>query len=101
VDPSDSLLKAADTAQLCGIVIILILIVVVGCRIAGQGPKGFASGLMEVAALFVACMLVLNPSGVLTTLGGFTGGIHKPTMPAVSAARTDAAIYQFDRIERV
>jgi hypothetical protein len=101
MDPSQSLLQAAGTAQLIGIAILIIMIIVVGCRIAGQGPKGFASGLMEVAGMFVAGMLIFNPTGVLITLGGFTGGIHKPTMPAVGAARTDAAIYQLDRIENV
>lgn len=78
-----AIVQAAGTVQLIGLAVILIMVIILGARILGQGAKGFASLFAEIGGLLVAIWIVARPNDVIHMLLGFVGGIQHPTAPAI------------------
>lgn len=79
---SNSLISGAREIQLLALAVVLIMAIIAGARIAGHGPKGFASGLLEVVSILVGLWIVIRPNDVLSMLIRLVGGIQTPTMPS-------------------
>lgn len=77
-----TLISGAREIQLIALAVIVIMAIIVGARIAGHGPKGFASGLMEVVSILIGLWIVVRPNDVLSMLLRLVGGIQTPTMPS-------------------
>lgn len=73
-----SIVNTAGTVQLIGLAIILIMVIVIGARVAGLGAKGFASLIGEVAGLLVALWIVARPNDATGILIRAVGGVQTP-----------------------
>jgi hypothetical protein len=75
------LVSLAHNIQLIMLVIALIMTIVLGARAMGQGPKGFALLLGEVAGLVAAVFFIIRPNDALHILTAAFGGVQTPVMP--------------------
>lgn len=78
----NALIAGAGQLQAFGLGILVIAIIVIGMRLVGQGPKGFASGLMEAAGVLLAAFLIMRPNDAMKLFSGMVGGIQIPVMPS-------------------
>lgn len=67
------------TVQAIALAIGLILVIVLGARIFGMGPKGFSSLLYEGGALLIAFYIVARPNDVAQIFLKGVGGVQAPT----------------------
>jgi len=77
-----AIVNIGGTVQLVGLAILVVITLILGARIAGQGAKGFASLILEVAGLLVALWFIARPNDVLTLLLHAVGGIQAPHLPS-------------------
>jgi hypothetical protein len=77
-----AIVNISGTVQLIGLAVLLVIVLVLGARIAGSGPKGFASAIIEVGAVLVALWFIARPNDVLNLLLRAVGGIQAPTLPS-------------------
>ena len=77
-----AIVNISSTVQLIGLAVLVVLVLVLGARIAGSGPKGFASAILEVGAFLVALWFIARPNDVLHLLLTAVGGIQAPTLPS-------------------
>lgn len=77
-----AIVNISSTVQMIGLAVLVIMVLVLGARIAGSGPKGFASAILEVGGLLLALWFIARPNDVLTLLLRAVGGVQTPTLPS-------------------
>jgi len=76
-----AIISGAGTMQLIGLALIVVMVMVLGYKIATGGAKGFAFALAEIAGLLVALWLIARPNDAITLLLTAVGGVQAPTLP--------------------
>jgi hypothetical protein len=71
-----TIISIGGTIQLIGLAVVAIMILVLGARVAGQGPRGFSSLLIELGTLLVAVYILARPNDVGTLLLHGVGGVQ-------------------------
>lgn len=74
-----SIVSLGGQIQAIALAIGLILVIVLGARIFGLGPKGFVSLLTEGGAMLIAFYIIARPNDVAQIFIRGVGGIQAPT----------------------
>lgn len=76
-----AIVSAGGTVQLIGLAVLLVIVIVMGAKVATGGSRGFSEVLVSVAAILVALYMIARPNDVITLMLRFVGGVQTPTLP--------------------
>jgi hypothetical protein len=81
MQPESAVINFAGTLQLVGIAIIVVMLLLLGYKVATGGAKGFAFALTEIGSLVLALIFIVRPNDVFNLLLKAVGGVQTVSMP--------------------
>ncbi len=73
-----TIVNIARPMQLAALAVLLIMIILLGMKIMGQGSRGFSSAILEVGVLLIAAWIIIRPNDAAGMLTKAVGGVQTP-----------------------